>query len=199
MTRSRRYLCLLLSVPGLLVIVLPFAGDAAPLDALRYYDEVGPLLACLAAASLLAIPIALWHVRSLFGAGPSVFEQGVAVALSAAAMSPVYWVAPEFFLWSEGRSLATELLLLALPFALVLFNVAWLARSLLKKQPFQVAAERFLVLGYVPNISLALLLLQDFLRFGAAVAGIACACCLGMVVLLSADRTPDRDDVDPRA
>lgn len=184
-----RYLCLLLSVPGLLVIFLPFAYETAPLDVLRYYGDFTPLVDCLAAASLLAIPIALWHVRSLFGAGPSVFEQGVAVALSAAAMSPVYWV----------RSLATDLPLLALPFALVLFNVAWLARSLLKKQPFQVVAERFLVLGYLPNVSLALLLLQDSYRFGAAVAGIACACCLGMVVLLSADRTPGRDDVDPHA
>lgn len=192
-----RYLCLLLSVPGLLVIFLPFAYETAPLDVLRYYGDFTPLVACLSAASLLAIPIALWHVRSLFGAGPSVFEQGVAVALSAAAMSPVYWTVPA--IWDVSSDPAEILLLLAIPIALMLINVAWLARSLLKKQQFRVAAERFMVLGYLPNVSLALLLLQDSYRFGAAVAGIACACCLGMVVLLSADRTPGRDDVDPHA
>jgi hypothetical protein len=79
------------------VIFLPFTevfGPVTPLQYLRYF--VGPgepffFTWTIAAGSLLAIPIALWHVRSLVGAGPSVVEQALAIALSTVAMSPVYW------------------------------------------------------------------------------------------------------------
>ena len=129
----------------------------------------------------------------MFAVGPSVFEQVLAIILSAAAMSPVYWTAPA--IWDARPDPAEILLLQAIPIALVLINVAWLAQSLLKKQPFRVAAERFMVLGYLPNAVLALLMFEGLLESGAAMAGIACACYLGMAVLLSADRMPGREDV----
>lgn len=185
-----------LSVPGLLVIVLPFVGSTSPLDVLRPPFGLGNALFplwSLAAGSLLAIPITLWNVRSMFPVGPSVFEQVLAIILSAAAMSPLCWTAPA--IWDASLDPAEILLLQAIPIALVLINVAWLARSLLKKQPFRVAAERFMVLGYLPNAVLALLMFQGSLESGAAMAGIACACYLGMAVLLSADRMPGREDV----
>jgi hypothetical protein len=203
MTRPRRYLCLLLSVPGILVIFLPFTeffGPVTPLEHLREVVGIGqPLFFtwALAAGSLLAIPIALWHVRSLIGAGSSVFEQALALVLSTAAMSSVIWAVLEHLVrWSN---LAEALLWLAIPILLALINVAWLARSLVKKQPFRAAAERFLVLGYLPNATLALLIFNEALRSGAAMAGIACACYLAMVVLLSADRMPGREDVGAHA
>jgi hypothetical protein len=193
----------LLSVPGLLVIFLPFTewfGPVTPLEHLRDFFFIGKpffFTWTLAAGLLLAIPIALWHVRSLFGAGPSVVEQALAVVLSTAAMSPVIWTALEYLeVWSD---LAEALLWLGIPIALVLINVAWLVRSLREGRPFRVAAERFLVLSYLPNATLAMLVFHEVLRFGAAMAGIACACYLAMAVFLSADRKSGREDLGTHA
>jgi hypothetical protein len=105
----------------------------------------------------------------------------------------------QFASMGQGFWFAETLPWLALPCALLLINVGWLLRSLLKKQPFRVAAERFLVLGYLPNATHALLAFYEALSSGAAMAAIACACYLAMALLLSADRTPGRADTGVRA
>lgn len=182
MRNPARVAALLLALPGMAALFLPFVASVSPLDTIRDLLRWGVIreYALLGAPFFLAIPIAIWQARRLFASRFSCLEIAGAYALSTAAVISVLWFVAlalvqhglETFRHIEAISLigACSILLVT--------NAALLGRCHTKQVTPETAAEVFLLSGYLPN---AVFCLIGFgwerwsrLEIGAWIAAVAC-------------------------
>ena len=186
---KQRVAVLLLAVPGVLALFLPFTRGWSPLDLVR---PIGKFLhaSLVAGPAFLAVPIAVWQARRLFSSRLSAVEVALAYTLSAAAMVSVLTKITEMvgdlpkIRWSDFLGL----LAIALCLGLVGANALLLVRNLRRRLPREAAAEVFLLCGYLPNAVFCLVLIgfdpELGLELGGYVVLTACIAYLVTIILL---------------
>jgi hypothetical protein len=162
MTRGAflRVVVMLASALGVVALWLPFIDQISPLDAIAMSpglegDEL--LLFSIATPALLAVPIALWNLARLVSPVPTAAERRGAYTLSTAAMALVL---PISALTLAGGELLEPLPVTALAAAwlAVLANVGLSVRNRASGIAAGIAAETYLLLGYLPGALYALIL-----------------------------------------
>jgi len=197
MNETRRFFSLAAGALGIAALFLPFASAVSPLEALQLSFELegdGFFLFSISAPTLLAVPIALWQVRRLFVPAPSQREIALAYGFGTLAMLPV--MSTSVLVLTEGGDAATptSIAALALEWCAVLANLALLARNRkVRTHPTGIAAEAYLLLGYVPNALYALVFFSywSFIfepgwawNIGAYVVLATCLACIAQTVSL---------------
>ncbi len=151
MARRERVAALVLALPGVVALFLPFTVGVSPLIAVVKLDFSSPFM-LLAAPAFLAVPIAAWQARRCAGGRLSVIEIGLAYSLATAAMLAVLVDTGIGLSESSLPELGLSgLALLAGCWGFAGANVLLLARNLVRRVPNEVTAEVFLLGGYLPN------------------------------------------------
>jgi len=155
-----RVVALLGSALGFIALWLPFIDDISPLEAIALSphlegDEL--LLFSIATPALLAIPIVIWNLARLVWPVPIRAERVSAYVLAIAAMAAVVPVSALTLADGEllGPLPATAL---AAAWLAVITNLVLNARNRARGVAAGVAAEMFLLLGYLPSALFALIL-----------------------------------------
>ena len=169
---------------GLAALVLPFAYDVSPLEALT----VGGLpITLLGVAFGLAIPIAVWQGLRVWRGTATRIERAAAYVLSAAAMLwPAVW--PTLMLADQlwrGQSLtdvqALIVILTISGWVLVSANALLLRSNLKAAAPAEVTAGVFLVGGYLPNAIFCIIGFSENWRWNIG-AYVVMGACIGYVL-----------------
>lgn len=176
---KQRVAALLLAVPGVMALFLPFTSGVSPYEGVRFSGSFFNL-ALLAAPAFLAVPIAVWHARRLYSNRLSAFEVALAYTLSAAAMVSVLTA----IVLSLPKILSSwGLLAIALCLGLGGANALLLVGNLRRRLPREAAAEVFLLGGYLPTAVFCLVAL-GLDEIGSYVVLTACIAYLVTIILL---------------
>jgi hypothetical protein len=186
MLNGVRVAALLLALPGVVVLFLPFTENRSPLDALHEGS-----FALLGAPFFLAIPIVIWQARKLIGRRVSSIEVAAAYVLSVGSMLSVLVFAALLSLGLKAsdvddlQGFLTTLAILGPPFLFALTNVLVL-RNLGKRMTRDCGVEIFIIGAYFPN---AIFCLVEFstgifhLDVGGHLAFVACVAYVITIVL----------------
>jgi hypothetical protein len=175
---------------GVLALVLPFRYGDSPLKVLwgAWHGNIFVLpYAGLAAAGLLAVPIAAWQLQRLSSSPPWNFQIALAYIFSTSAMLPALglsaWVAVVAFLEpnADARWWFVTLywfVVLLSCWSLAACNALLLARNLKRRVARDVTAEVFLLGGYLPNAVLAFCVFPGVLDGWSIGAYVVLATCI---------------------
>ena len=176
---KQRVAALLLAVPGVMALFLPFTNGVSPYGGVHFSGSFFNV-ALLAAPAFLAVPIAVWQARRLFSSRLSAFEVALAYTLPAAAMVSVL----------TAIVLEPKPAWLAVPLCLGLggANALLLVRNLRRRLPREATAEVFLLGGYLPTAVFWLVMIGFDPVFGLELGGYvvltACIAYLVTIILL---------------
>lgn len=185
MQKPARIAALLLALPGVVALFLPFTQDTSPLDEILSFGQFFNF-SQLAAPAFLAIPIVAWQTRRLFVQRLSVSEITAAYVLSTGAIVSVL-AFTVLLLKDEPDMPGFGAAAIGLCWALVVANALVLMRNLAKGVTREAAAEVFLLGGYLPNAVFCLILFGrgqwSRLEIGALFVLIACVGYVASIVL----------------